>query len=397
MKKFKMIALSLLAFVLSISVFTGCGSNEMTELSKVDFSKAQTVTIEEVADKVTSENFDVYPYVEYSLIAKDIDLSGISLSAETDGQPKTIVDIDINGRFSFAVPQNALITITSPENVVKYLNGEVNSKITINEVEYNLKGYIYKSYIYLGVGDMKLKASLVDLISDFGDYNLANYESDSDTSDFMNSLAEIISYLNMPQKVVNGDYTYYKLTFDSTKLEQEISSLLGNFELIVGFDGDRLCKIYASCGENFVLSINFVESTNISQPTNTDEYIDFNDVNVTILTDSTAIFDSMYINLDANDSQTIKLGLLNISNKDVTFSATLCVDNNNDAVLNSILENSGFVLNTETNTYEYNYETTTLTTDKLVKFYDITLTAPEGVSLSKDYLINFYFSIGMPQ
>ena len=148
MKKFRTIALTLLAFVLSISVFTGCGKNEMANLNEVDFSSAQQVTLDEVSTKLTSEDTVSYTSAEFSLNA--------NINSESDDP----INVKIDGKVAMTIPT----ILTSPEEMLNYINAEANATITHQQDTASVNLYIFNKTVYLKYNNTKVKANLMKLI-----------------------------------------------------------------------------------------------------------------------------------------------------------------------------------------------------------------------------------------
>ena len=257
MKKFKTLALCLCAFVLSLCMFTGCGP-QMAELKDVNFDNAETVSAEQLSTEFTNENFAPYHYMEISMNA--------TLPA-TDGSTETIT-YALNGRLGVNIDDNT--EITDPSQVLGLINGEFELKSTFNNQEISGKIYIYEQFVYMERGDEKSKMSFKDFINNFLPTS-SDTSVDISTSFDPEILVAVMSYLNAPQKIVDGNYTYYRITFTSN--EGEDIDVINQLEIVIGLEGQKLTKVYVKFGDMMDLSIKFVQSTQISAPTSPESYV----------------------------------------------------------------------------------------------------------------------------
>lgn len=399
MKKLKTLSLCLLSLILSISIFTGCGPKGMANLSEVDFTSAETVTLEEVSNKFSSEKLQAYPYVEVSLKAI----------------PDSLTSFNLSGRLSFVAPENV-----NPLEMLEYLNGELTFTAITSNTTTPASIYLYGQNAYIEFCGQKMKAPIMELFANIGSLTgmtTLTYGDGVSTEAInegfdINQILELLNYLANPQKIVDGNYTYYKIFMDSTKFpaesQDELINVIKNLVVVVGFDGDRLCKFYVNCG-TFELSVDFVESATISKPQDPENYIDlfennlgmvyvFKDEDVATIT---RYFDTYSISLMPGDSITLNAEILNCEVNPFEFTTTICCEFNPetisgdtfDTVFNT-LTNSGFVYDKENNALKLTFEgTQTLQPTDLIKIIDFTLNVPNNVQSLEEYSLNFYLEL----
>lgn len=384
MKKLKTIALTLIALVLTIGVFTGCGKNEMANLNEVDFAKSQQVTLDEVSTKLSDEEAMPYTNAEFSLNAV--------INSQTDNP----INVSANGKIAMTVPA----ILTSPEQLLQYVRAEANAVITHGQETANVSVYLYNKDVYLNYNGTKVKADFMKLVASFDDSKTAStYTTENGDNFSLDTILGYVSYLATPQKVVDGDYVYYRLTIDPTKVpaDSEIEpEVLGTFELRLGFDGNVLTKVYFGAGEELNLSIDFTKTTNVSAPSDPQNYIDFfgNNLGVTPIFTNSAddyYFAPYELTLNANGSITFNAGILNVTGEDLHYNVNVCYDvDPTDASFNAVLENSGFVLDKENGVYRLSLGEKTISDIQLLEFYHFTLTSPESAKNFDKYSVCFY-------
>lgn len=259
MKKLKSIALCLCVFALSLCMLVGCGK-QMAELKNVDFENAETITAEQLSSEIMNENLVPYPYMEISVNAN------IPMGT-------SLMTYEINGLLGVNINDNT--TITDPSQILNAINGEFNVKTTFDNQEVTGKMYIHEQYMYLDTAEQKLKMSLNSFM---GNFLPTSSEVVSPESVTTSDVEQLLSCINQLQKVVDGNYTYYKITFDFSSLqdttEESQLEVFNQLELVVGINGQQLSKVYVKVGEMMELSINFVKNASISAPSNIDSYIE---------------------------------------------------------------------------------------------------------------------------
>lgn len=261
MKKFKTFTLCLLAFIISISIFTGCGPQGMAELKNVDFAKAETMSAEDFGTFISTDaqlegnggSFSLNVNVEQ--LKTNFSLEGTLIVGDLanikDWDAKTPITKDFVGKLAV----NGTVS-NEPIDEVYYLKDE---KIYLTKSEEN--GYISLDTFQKMIEDV-----------------INNTELDVPEINLKDLLAVLADENIEIKKVVNGEFAYYQIVVINIPetMDQYWIDLIQGTTMVFGFENNNFRRFYVK--NSFMeFSIN-IGTVSIEIPQDLDSYNAIDDI-----------------------------------------------------------------------------------------------------------------------